>query len=104
MKRRMSINDKFELLEYLRKEAECISEGDVTWLALRYEKKTGRTEMCPFCGKRHLHGEGEGHRVAHCGIDIFGRSISRDTVFKNSKGQIFHLDRGYILVPKHEHS
>lgn len=24
------------------------------------------TEPCPFCGKRHFHGHGEGHRVAHC--------------------------------------
>lgn len=22
---------------------------------------------CPYCGRRHEHGGGEGHRVAHCG-------------------------------------
>jgi hypothetical protein len=21
---------------------------------------------CPMCGKRHTHGYGEGHRIAHC--------------------------------------
>lgn len=24
------------------------------------------TFRCPKCGKRHLHGLGEGHRVSHC--------------------------------------
>ena len=24
-------------------------------------------EDCPLCGKRHFHGLGDGHRVAHCG-------------------------------------
>lgn len=24
---------------------------------------------CPFCGKRHEHGWGEGHRSSHCGVE-----------------------------------
>ena len=24
------------------------------------------TVKCPLCGSEHCHGEGEGHRVAHC--------------------------------------
>lgn len=26
------------------------------------------TDPCPFCFKRHTHGLGDGHRVAHCGL------------------------------------
>ena len=28
--------------------------------------KDGETDPCPFCDKRHFHGQNEGHRVAHC--------------------------------------
>ena len=24
------------------------------------------TFFCPFCGRKHIHGAGSGHRIAHC--------------------------------------
>jgi hypothetical protein len=32
-------------------------------------------EACPYCGLRHEHGGGEGHRVAHCTTDQPGGYI-----------------------------
>jgi hypothetical protein len=29
-------------------------------------KKGKETEICPFCGIGHIHGNSDGHRVAHC--------------------------------------
>lgn len=29
-------------------------------------KKGKALEKCPFCGSRHIHGFGDGHRNAHC--------------------------------------
>ena len=29
----------------------------------------GMTFWCPFCKHQHFHGEGEGHRSAHCSED-----------------------------------
>jgi len=39
----------------------------------------GLKGWCPYCRKWHIHGDGEGHRIAHC---------MKETPFK---------DTGYIL-------
>jgi len=36
------------------------------YLVLHRDRELGPTDRCPFCGKQHWHGEGDGHRVAHC--------------------------------------
>lgn len=36
-------------------------------IVIGIENKDGDMVItCPYCGKRHIHGKGEGHRVAHC--------------------------------------
>lgn len=50
--------------------------------------------ICPFCGQVHLHGKGEGHRVAHCD----GRK-ARSAV---RGGVTYRPQDGYILVKKTE--
>ncbi len=57
---------------------------------------SGRTEPCPFCGKNHLHGKGEGHRMCHCAIP------DRNMSFQNSRGETFTLKNGYILKKRPE--
>lgn len=35
----------------------------------------GNKFWCPFCKRWHFHGEGDGHRVAHCGPRIIRTKI-----------------------------
>lgn len=53
------------------------------------------TDYCPFCGKRHTHGQGDGHRTEHCafGIKVFTRK---------SDGKIFEQCKGYIVRTKNK--
>jgi len=30
------------------------------------DSENSETDHCPFCGKRHIHGKGDGHRGEHC--------------------------------------
>jgi predicted RNA-binding Zn-ribbon protein involved in translation (DUF1610 family) len=32
-----------------------------------HSDRTWITFPCPYCGERHIHGAGPGHRIAHCG-------------------------------------
>lgn len=61
---------------------------------LKRTRKKGQwvTQPCLFCGKKHGHGSGEGHRVAHC-IDTgkLLRIVLPD-------GRVVSHDRGYYLV------
>ena len=92
---------KQAVLDELRANAigEWDSEVKRFYLVLHFlEGEAGRTEPCAYCGKNHQHGEGEGHRVAHCGWDIFNQEIRDRTLsFQNSRGETFCLDHGYIL-------
>jgi ribosomal protein L24E len=62
------------------------------FLILVQEPKHGKTERCPFCGKYHLHGVGDGHRVAHCGFN--------EITFTNGQGIRFSSNDGYIIKTK----
>ena len=47
------------------------------------------TDPCPFCGKGHLHGVSDGHRVPHCGNEAKQTAHAKDgTVLKQEKGYI----------------
>ena len=86
-----------QVFSYLNK-LSCI-EPNTEWLngkeyiVLWREKEKSETEFCPFCGKRHIHGKGDGHRVSHCtsGEDIFTRK---------SDGKVFKQSQGYIVRTK----
>ena len=43
------------------------------------------TDTCPFCGRRHRHGTGDGHRVVHCG--------NSDTVWTKKKRKRWNRTR-----------
>jgi len=43
-----------------------ITGAPVLILKAKLHKGVYRTEPCPFCGKRHIHGAVDGHRLAHC--------------------------------------
>ncbi len=48
-----------------------------------------RTGPCPFCGKGHLHGVGDGHRAPHCPGEKNKTARAKDgTVLKQKKGYI----------------
>ena len=50
------------------------------------------TDTCPFCGRRHRHGKGDGHRVAHC-----GNSYIICTKRNAKDGTVLEQERGYII-------
>jgi len=46
------------------------------------------TESCPFCGKKHLHGVGDGHRAAHCTVRPVQVTLPSGRVVSNQHGYI----------------
>ena len=57
------------------------------------KKGEEKTDDCPFCGRHHTHGKGEGHRSAHC----------MDTLYKSGVRRIvsgFFASDGTYLAPK----
>jgi len=48
------------------------------------------TEACPFCGRTHVHGQGDGHRNAHCST-----GEANDVEIN---GQVYKQAYGYVLV------
>jgi hypothetical protein len=36
------------------------------YAVLKRDTESSPTDPCPFCGRNHIHGAGDGHRVAHC--------------------------------------
>jgi hypothetical protein len=82
----MSIKESYTMESIAQPEAELFNQSDTTGLNLSPEPliavvvphgRTGRwqwkVQHCPFCGKKHYHGAGDGrtpallgHRTAHC--------------------------------------
>jgi hypothetical protein len=59
-----------------------------TYLVLE-RKKGEMTRKCPFCNTGHIHGSGDGHRVAHC------KTGSKESVFVDQM-EVFKSD-GYFI-------
>jgi hypothetical protein len=78
-------------IQRLRAMATGIEENGRLYLVLEQSPRTGQTSPCAFCGKRHWHGVGAGHRCTHCSLDVS---------FTNDLGQEFRSDDGYILKLK----
>jgi hypothetical protein len=63
------------------------------------------TEPCIYCGKRHTHGagrdgDGDGHRVAHCGShthDLTPTGLRRSIYARGVTVCSCHEDRDYVL-------
>ena len=82
---------KSERLQQLRSAAKGVWHDGHFYLVLRQDPITRRTEPCPFCGIRHIHGLGPGHRSQHCSPQFWGVN------FQNDSGEMFCCDNGYYL-------
>jgi hypothetical protein len=58
-------------------------------------------EPCPFCGRRHTHGKGDGHRVPHCS-DENGHSLmfGEERTVTAYDGTVLRQRDGYIVQPR----
>lgn len=61
--------------------------------AILWRKKGNKlTDKCPFCGEKHVHGKGEGHRIKHC-----SNSIDHVHGFSAKDGTYLDPTDGYII-------
>jgi len=67
-------------------------DGD-EYIVLWRDTEKSSTEFCPFCGNRHKHGQGDGHRLTHC-------VPGKETITRQSDGKIFSQRSGYIIRTK----
>jgi hypothetical protein len=63
------------------------------YIVLWRDTEESPTEFCPFCGKRHTHGQGDGHRETHC-------AFGEETFIRKSNGKVFKQSQGYIVRTK----
>lgn len=61
------------------------------YLILYRDYINSSTDICPFCFTSHTHGEGDGHRIAHC-LPYYGFN----TIF-SMDGTPLSRDSGYII-------
>jgi hypothetical protein len=64
--------------------------GLKAYAVLRRDREADPTRACPFCGRRHTHGLGDGHLAAHCSGD------AKDSV-RSGAVTLYRRD-GYLLV------
>jgi len=62
------------------------------------------TDPCPYCGTKHIHGTGDGHRAAHCPTPPrekrhkFEKETGQERWYiVAADGRIITRDRGYIV-------
>lgn len=63
----------------------------VPYLILKRKIGSEKTDECAFCGKRHIHGRGEGHRIVHCLTGGNESVVATD-------GTILYKKDGYIII------
>lgn len=84
-------------LSVIRENTLGISIDGKTFVVLEWNIKNGKTAPCPFCGRRHNHGIGDGlgqgHCISHCPL------VDKEFTFQNGKGQTFTCSDGYVLSP-----
>jgi len=80
-----------EVFAYIRdiQFSEYEPDGARAYAVLWRDTQKSKTDPCPFCGKRHTHGLGDGHRVAHC-VDGNNQAKAKD-------GTILEKEHGYII-------
>ena len=88
-----------EVFSYLQKlstvEPQTTFYHDDEFVLLWRNSENSRLEFCPFCGSRHKHGKGDGHRVAHCSHTQCAKSFTR-----KSDGKTFKQSKGYFIQTK----
>ena len=58
-------------------------------LILCRDTESSPTDQCPFCGERHSHGIGDGHRTAHCRVDGAEVEVGELTL-RQTDGYVVH--------------
>lgn len=78
----------FEYIDKIRFPEYEIYDGK-PYAILWRDEENASTDHCPFCGKRHTFGTGDGHSVVHCssGVDMI---LAKD-------GTNLIKDKGYII-------
>jgi len=66
---------------------------------LRKKKGINETDdPCPYCGKKHIHGNGNGHTPSNCTDTIVnGEVVTTSSRFKTDHGTFISPARGYII-------
>lgn len=74
-------------------EFEILQGSKIPVLRRNYRAKL--TDHCPYCGKKHRHGTGDGHRIAHCAEEGVVKDKSKifciltdDTIVDGTNGYI----------------
>ena len=91
---------KAQSLERIRNRCDYDDEG---FPILYRVSDNSETTICPFCGGTHLHGGGDGHRVAHC-YDKKVEYINNGRIVKCSKGYSVITDRSSALNKPNNYS
>ncbi|TYK66022.1 hypothetical protein [Colwellia echini] len=91
------MNKKSRSVSAARESAQSSEVNGRIYLILYRNTNSDPTDICPFCGEKHIHGKPDGHRVRHCNSTDSDYVIGRKATFKNSEGQIFDSENGYIL-------
>jgi hypothetical protein len=68
---------------------EYTEENGRKYPVIRRKNKKSPCIPCPFCGKGHIHGTGDGHRVAHCQPGV---------AIEHPDGTICSSNQGYVVI------
>lgn len=60
------------------------------YAVLRRPDEASPTRACPFCGVKHTHGVGDGHRAAHCADGADDQIVSGNVTLVR--------DHGYLVI------
>jgi hypothetical protein len=59
------------------------------YAVIRRDTENSETDYCPFCGKKHRHGKGDGHRGVHCSSPAAREEVQAGNVtLRKSDGYI----------------
>jgi hypothetical protein len=61
---------------------------DKTYPIIWRKKGNEATDECPFCGKKHIHGISEGHRLVHCETSLRRLIVRSNTIYAPEDGYI----------------
>jgi len=100
-------DEVFAVIEEARENDEVEFErlgGDRIYPVLYRDTADADTDPCPYCGTKHIHGTGDGHRVAHCPTPPrenrhqFEKETGQEEWYiVAADGRIVTRDRGYIV-------